>query len=236
MTALRSALYNLFFFAATFAYGLGGIGVRLFARQHALALATAWVRALLWGARAICGIQVVVTGRENLPDGPALIASQHQSAFDTLVWLTIVPRPSYVFKAELARIPLFGPMLVPSGQIPLDRGAGFATIKALLRAAEAAVRDRRQIIIFPEGTRVEPGAVVALRPGVAALSARTGLPVIPVATDSGHRWGRRAFTKRPGTIHVVIAPPIPPGLSQPALITAIRDAWQASAPPGDACG
>lgn len=236
MTALRSGLYNLFFFGATLIYGIGGIGVRLFARERALGFAAAWVRALLWGARVICGIRIVVTGRENLPAGAALIASQHQSAFDTLVWLTIVPRPSYVFKAELARIPLFGPMLVPAGQIPLDRGGGFATIKSLLRSAEKAVREGRQIVIFPEGTRVEPGAVVALRPGVAALSARTGLAVIPVATDSGRRWGRRAFTKRAGVIHVSIGRPIPVGLPQAELITAIREGWLACAPPVEACG
>lgn len=236
MTALRSALYNLYFLLATVAYGIVGVGVRVFAPHRALSLATAWVRALLAGARVICGIRIVVTGRENLPDGPALIASQHQSAIDTLVWLTIVPRPSYVFKAELARIPLFGPMLRPAGQIALDRGAGFATIKSLLRAADAAVAEGRQIVIFPEGTRVEPGVVVELRPGVAALSARTGLPVIPVATDSGQRWGRRAFTKRAGAIHVMIGRPIPPGLPQAALIAAIREGWAVAGSSAGGCG
>lgn len=236
MTAFRSALYNLYFVVVTIGYGIVGIGVRVFARKRALAFATAWVRALLGGARVICGIKIVVTGRENLPDGAALIASQHQSAFDTLVWLTIVPRPSYVFKAELARIPLFGPMLRPAGQIALDRGAGFATIKSLLRSADQAVLDRRQIIIFPEGTRVEPGEVVELRAGVSALSSRTRLPVIPVATDSGRRWGRRAFTKRAGPIHIMIGQPIPAGLSQPELIAAIRKSWSGAELPVEACG
>ena len=236
MTILRSAVFNTWFVAATLGYGLAGLLVRLFAPHRALWLATAWVRALLGGARAICGIRTVVVGRENLPDGPALIASQHQSAFDTLVWLTIVPRVSYVFKAELARIPLFGPMLRPSGQIPLDRGATFAAIKGLLRSAERAVAERRQIVIFPEGTRTEPGALVPLRPGVSALASRTGLPVIPVATDSGRRWGRRAFRKRAGPIHIVIGQPIPPGLSQAALLAAIQQAWADAAASMPACG
>ena len=236
MTWLRSAIFNAWFVAATIGYGLAGIAIRLTAPHRALWFATAWVRALLGGARLICGIRTVVIGRENLPDGPALIASQHQSAFDTLVWLTIVPRVSYVFKAELARIPLFGPMLRPSGQIPLDRGATFAAIKGLLRAAEQAVAERRQIVIFPEGTRTEPGRVVPLRPGVAALAARTGLPVIPVATDSGQRWGRRAFRKRAGPIHIVIGAPIPPGIGQAALLAAIHVAWAEGAERMKQCG
>ena len=236
MIVLRSALYNAWFVLATLLYGLVGVGVRLFAPHRALALAGAWVRALLGGARLLCGIRAVVLGRENLPDGPALIASQHQSAFDTLVWVTIVPRPAYVFKAVLARIPLFGPMLRPSGQIPLDRGATMAAVRSLLRSAQDAVAAGRQIIIFPEGTRVAPGAEVPLRPGVAALASRTGLPVIPVATDSGRRWGRRAFFKQPGPIHIVVGTPLPPGLRQDALLTALRHAWADASERFDACG
>ena len=236
MTLVRSAIYNLYFVLATIAYGIPGLFVRAFAPHLALALATAWVRALLGGARVICGIRIKVIGRENLPEGAALIASQHQSAFDTLVWLLIVPRVSYVFKAELAKIPLFGPMLRPAGQIPLDRGANFAAIKGLLRGAERAVGERRQIVIFPEGTRVSPGEIVPLRPGISALASRTGLPVIPVATDSGRRWGRRAFRKEAGVIHLVIGAPIPPGLNQAALMEALRTAWQAGEERMPGCG
>lgn len=236
MIWFRSALYMVWFVGATVALGVVGIGVRLFAPDRALWLATLWTRSLLAGARVICGIRIVVIGRENLPEGAALIASQHQSAFDTLVWLQIVPKVSYVYKAELARIPLMGPMLAPAGQIPLDRGASFAAIKGLLRGAERAVAQGRQIVIFPEGTRVDPGAVVALRPGVAALAARTGLPVIPVSTDSGRRWGRRAFLKRPGVIHVVIGPPIPHNHGQADLLVALRQAWTAGAARIPACG
>ena len=90
--------------------------------------------------------------------------------------------------------------------------------------------DGRQIVIFPEGTRVAPGEQVALQPGVAALAARTRLPVIPVVTDSGLRWRRRAFAKRPGPIHIVICPPIPPGLRGDALLAEIQSRWQAAWP------
>lgn len=235
MIWLRSLLFNIWFFAATLLMGLIGVPVRWFARRHALWVAQSWAGLVLWGAAALCGIRVTVVGREHLPTGgPALIASQHQSAFDTMIWLRLVPRTAYVFKAELARIPLFGSLLVPAGQIPVDRGASFSAVRSLLRGADRAKADGRQIVIFPEGTRVAPGIEAELRPGIAALAARTGLPVIPVATDSGLYWGRRAFRKMPGSIRIVVGPPIPPGLSQAALIVAIQERWREANATGDA--
>lgn len=236
MTVLRSIAYNLWFVLATIGFGLAGIAVRLLAPDRALGFARYWVRALLGGARVICGIHPVVSGLENLPDGPALIASQHQSAYDTLVWVTLVPRPAYVFKKELTRIPLFGPMLRPAGQIPLDRSGSVAAVRALLKEADRAASAGRQIIIFPEGTRVAPGEEAPLRAGVAALAARTRLPVIPVATDSGLRWGRRAFFKRPGPIHIAIGRPLPPGLRSDALLAALREGWRDAAHQFATCG
>ena len=227
MIWLRSLLFNIWFFAATMAMGLLGVPVRWFVPRHALWVARSWAALVLGGAKVLCGIRIAVIGREHLPtEGAALIASQHQSAFDTLIWLRLVPRASYVFKAELGRVPLFGSLLVPAGQIPLDRGASFGAVRSLLRGADRAVADGRQIVIFPEGTRVAPGIEAELRPGIAALAARTKLPVVPVATDSGQRWGRRAFRKTPGVIRIVIGPPIPPGLSQAALIVAIQERWR----------
>jgi 1-acyl-sn-glycerol-3-phosphate acyltransferase len=153
-----------------------------------------------------------------------LIASNHQSAFDTMVWLLLVPRASYVIKRELLRVPLFGALCRLSGMIVVDRTAGADAIRALLRAADKAVAEGRQIIIFPEGTRVAPGVQVPLQPGIAALAARTRLPVIPVATDSGHCWGRRAFRKLPGVIHVAIGAPIPADLGREELMRRLEQA------------
>ena len=227
MIWLRSLLFNIWFFAVTLVMGLLGAPVRWFASRHALWVAQSWAGLVLDGAAALCGIRVVVLGREHLPtQGAALIASQHQSAFDTLIWLRLVPQAAYVFKAELARVPLFGPLLVPAGQIPVDRGASFSAVRSLLRGADRAKVDGRQIVIFPEGTRVAPGVEAELRPGIAALAARTKLPVIPVATDSGLLWGRRSFRKQPGVIHLVIGPPIPAELSQAVLLATLRERWR----------
>ena len=140
-----------------------------------------------------------------------LIASRHQSAFDTIVWLLLVPRCCYVLKRELLRIPLFGPLMPLAGMIAVDRSAGAGALRGLLRDGDRAKQEERQIVIFPEGTRAEPGRLLPLQPGVAALASRTGLPVIPVVTDSGHCWGRRSFRKRAGTIHIRILAALPAG-------------------------
>ena len=223
MMILRSALFNVVFFSVTFAMTLLAAAARLFAPDKVLNVAMLWGRILVPAARLICGIKVSVTGLENIPPGAALIASRHQSAFDTFIWLTLVPRCCYVFKDDLLRIPLFGPLISAAGMIAVDRDGGAATIRSMLRQADHAVRTQRQIVIFPEGTRGEPGSPLALQPGIAALAARTGLPVVPVATDSGRCWGRRAFRKRPGTIRIQIGVPIPADTERSALMKALKD-------------
>jgi len=224
---LPSFIFNIWFFGLTTIMGLAAVPVRLFARHLSYAYARTWIRLVLWGARVLCGIRIQVSGAEYLPlDGAAIIASEHQSAFDTLVWLTLVPRASYVMKRELTRVPLFGPMLIPAGMIPVDRGGGAQALRALLQAASAARAAGRQIVIFPQGTRVAPGADVKLQPGIAAVARHLALPVIPVATDSGLCWGRRAFMKRAGTIHIALGPPVPAGTGRDALLDTIQAHWR----------
>jgi 1-acyl-sn-glycerol-3-phosphate acyltransferase len=222
MILLRSALFNIVFFAVTLVITLWATALRFVAPDRVLYAAVIWARCLVASVRIICGIRLDVRGLEHIPHGAALIASRHQSAFDTFVWLTLLPRCCYVFKQELGRIPLFGPLVGAAGMIAVDRGAGGAAIRALLREADRAVRERRQIVIFPEGTRGEPGGPVVLQAGIAAVASRTGLPVIPVSTDSGLYWGRRAFRKRPGTIRIVIGQPIQPQTERKALMRALE--------------
>ena len=227
MTLLRSTVFNLYFFLLTFVVTLVlATPARLFAPHRVLDVARLWARLLLSGVRLICGIRLSVAGLEFLGTGPALIASSHQSAFDTFVWLTLAPRCCYVLKQELVRIPLFGPLLPLAGMIAVDRRGGASAMRHLLREGDRAVRERRQIVIFPEGTRASPGASLPLQPGVAALAVRTRLPVVPVVTDSGHCWGRRAFQKRPGTIHIRLLKPLPPAAGRDTFMHSLEQALQ----------
>ncbi len=222
MIMLRSALFNVAFFAITFVMTVAATAVRLVAPRYVLPVALAWARCLIVAMRIICGIRLQVSGLENIPQGAVLIASRHQSAFDTFVWFTLLPRCCYVLKDDLLRIPLFGSLITALRMIPVDRGAGGAAIRSLLRQADHAVQEQRQIVIFPEGTRSEPGKPGELQPGVAALATRTGLPVIPVSTDSGLHWGRRAFRKQPGTIRILIGKPIPAEIGRKAIMAALE--------------
>ena len=222
MIVLRSVLFYVVFFAGTFVLTLAGTVVRLVAPRRLLPVAVAWARLGLWAARVICGIRLEVSGLEHVPSGPALIASRHQSAFDTLVWFTLLPRCCYVLKHELLRIPLMGQLMTAVGMIAVDRDGGARTIRALVKQGERAVLAGQQIVIFPEGTRADPGALLPLQPGVAALAGRTGLPVIPVITDSGLLWGPRAFHKHPGIIHIVIRPALQAGQGRDAIMLQLR--------------
>ncbi len=231
MIVIRSFLFYIVFFGGTAILSLIGGVMRLVVPTKLLPIAVAWSSLGIWSARVICGIRLDVSGQENLPPGPALIASRHQSAFDTLVWFTLLPRCCYVLKKELLRIPLMGPLMKATDMIAVDREGGARTIRELVRQGQRVIQDGRQIVIFPEGTRAPPGALLPLQPGVAALATRTKMPVIPVITDSGLRWGRRAFHKYPGTIHVKILPALPVGLPRDELMERLKHALEQTIDP-----
>ena len=222
MIIVRSAFFNVAFFLVSFVLTVAATVVRFTAPRFVFDMAVLWARTLVASVRVICGIRLEVTGFDNIPPGGVLIASRHQSAFDTFVWLTLLPRCCYVLKDDLLRIPLFGSLITSMGMIPVDRGGGGGSIRALLRHGDRAAGEQRQIVIFPEGTRGDPGTPGELQPGIAALALRTGLPVIPVSTDSGRYWGRRAFRKQPGTIRIVIGQPIPAQTDRKALMQALE--------------
>ncbi|WP_149540528.1 lysophospholipid acyltransferase family protein [Siccirubricoccus phaeus] len=224
MTWLRSVLFNLMFYVLTAGSTLLALPLLLAPRAWLLPPMRWWAATILWLLRLLCGIHVRVTGLEHLPRGAALLAAKHQSAFDTVIWLRLLPDAAYVLKRELLWIPFYGWLARKVGMIAVDRAAGGAAMRSLLKAGRAAAATGRQIVIFPEGTRVAPGVRMPYQPGVAALAAATGLPVLPVATDSGLCWGRRSFLKHPGTITVAILPPLPTGLRRDALLAALETA------------
>jgi 1-acyl-sn-glycerol-3-phosphate acyltransferase len=221
-----SLLFNIAFYAVTTAWSVFGYTCLMTSHPDRLILfGRSWARVVIRMLRLICGIHVRITGLEHIPqDGPALIASVHQSAFDTAIWM-LLPRPCYVLKKELLKVPLFGALMRPSGMIVVDRRAGARAIRELMRDGRQARDDGRQVVIFPEGTRAPPGAPHVIQPGVAALATAMGVPVIPVATNSGEHWGRKSFLKLPGVIRIAIGPPLPANLPRAELTHAIGKAW-----------
>ncbi|GAB0113083.1 lysophospholipid acyltransferase family protein [Acidisoma sp. C75] len=221
-----SLLFNICFIALTAYYSLRAFIWLHTGRADRLALfGRLWAGAVVRCLRRVVGIRVRIEGVEHLPlDAPFLIASTHQSAFDTVIWM-LLPRPSYVLKKELLKIPLFGACLEPGGMIPVDRKAGARAIRDLIRRGEAARAAGRQVVIFPQGTRAAPGEARIIQPGVAALAGAMAVPVFPVVTNSGAHWGRNAFRKFPGTIRIRIGRALPSGLPRAAFVQALDAAW-----------
>jgi len=222
MNALRSLLFNAYFFTWTTLCALFGVPILLMGYRSNNAYGRWWSGTVLWGLRLLCGVRGRVEGLEHLPPGPSIVAMKHQSTWETLFAPQVLDAPAFVVKRELVRIPFFGWYLLRSRMLPVDRKAGAAALRQMVEAARARLAEARPIVIYPEGTRREPGAPPQYHPGVAALYAALGLPVVPVAVNSGHFWGRNAFTKRPGTAVMRFLPPIPPGLDRRAFLAELE--------------
>jgi 1-acyl-sn-glycerol-3-phosphate acyltransferase len=225
---LRSVLFNLVFYAWTALLGIAALPLLLAPRAAVMRFGRWWSGTVLALARAIAGIDYEIRGAEHLPRQPAIIAMKHQSAWDTLAVPVLLGDVAIVLKRELLWIPCYGWYVRKAGMIPVDRGAGATALKAMIRRARAVVAEGRPIVIFPEGTRTAVGTKRAYHPGVAALYTQLGLPVVPIAVNSGLFWPRRSFLKRPGRIVVEALPPLRPGLERKAFLTELQSRIEAA--------
>ena len=223
MILVRSILFNILFYAFTLLVGVFGLPSFLFGRKAVQKVSRFWSGTLVAMARVVAGIDVELRGTENLPKGGAIVAAKHQSAWETLYFTELLDRPAAVMKQELVKVPIVGPYMRAMEMIPVDRKAGARALRQMVEDARAAASTGRAILIFPQGTRVAPGAKAPYHPGTAALYVGLGVPVIPVALNSGMYWSRNAFWKRPGKIVVEFLPPIPPGLDRKAFMARLEE-------------
>ncbi|MBT3307658.1 MAG: 1-acyl-sn-glycerol-3-phosphate acyltransferase [Alphaproteobacteria bacterium] len=212
MTVLRSLGFNLVFFSYHLLLVFILTLLLVFPRRWSQAATKAWTRGAVVVLKTMIGLDFEVKGAP--PEGPCIIVSKHQSAWDTFVFYLLLDDPNYVLKKELTRLPIWGWCALKCGAISVDRSGGGAALKQLVRDVETRMIDGRQVIIFPEGTRTAPGERRDYQPGVAAVYARTQSPVVPVALNSGLFWGRRSFRKKSGTITVQFLEPMPQGLKR----------------------
>lgn len=214
MALVRSLLYAAIFYPVTALWVTVGVPASLLGRGPTLAVVLSWVDFHHWLARHLLGIRVRVEG--DIPPGCYLIAVKHESMFETLEMVRLSHLPVIVLKKELSDIPLFGWLTRRYGVIAVERSAGAAALRALVQEGRKATRDGRSVIIYPEGTRVRPGQRPPLKSGFAALYRALGLPVVPVAVDSGRLWGR-GLVHHPGTVTFKVGPTIPAGLERKAV-------------------
>jgi len=188
----------------------------LFSRQAALRACHTYCAWVIFTARLLCGIRSEVRGTP--PTGEAVIAAKHQSFFDIILIFHAVPRARFIMKRELMYVPFLGQYALRIGCIPVDRGKrGAAIIKMKADVAKGAGFPG-QLIIYPQGTRVAPGAKLPYKIGTGLIYEQLGQPCVPVATNVGVLWPKRSLLRTPGTAVVEFMPEIPPGQPVPAFM------------------
>ena len=230
MPLLRSVLHLAWMLITVIPWGLAlvllSVGVR---RTPLWWFAVGWFRVVIWGTRVILGIQVQVSGLENLPDGalsPAILLSKHQSTLETLLLPTLMPHPlAFVFKRELLRIPFFGWSMARLDMIHIDRASRAQALKQVVTQGKALLAQGTWIIMFPEGTRIARGGKGTYQTAGTRLAVESGAPVIPIAVASARCWPRRGFIKRAGVVQVSIGQPIPSAGREPKALMREVEAW-----------
>ena len=224
MAFLRSFIFALIFYPATILICLFGLIVAPFGQAPLREVVHAWARFHYWLVQKVIGIRFEWDG--DLPEGPYLVAVKHESMVEAVDTLRFAHTPVVVMKRELTTMPLWGWVARKYGVIGVDRKAGAAALRTMMKEAKAAAKAERPVIIFPEGTRIAHGEKPPLRPGFAGLYKILGLPVIPVAQDSGTVWPK-GFVKQAGTIRWKIGEVIPPGLPRKEVEARVHEAINA---------
>lgn len=215
MNVFRSVVFLIAFYGVSAFLAIGLSPLLLGPRKPLMAVMTFWGKVVTWLLRVICGVKVEVRGREHLPPGAALIATKHQRMFDIFGAFAFLPDACFVLKKELVSIPFFGWWALRSHMIVVDREGHSTALRKLVTDSKDRMLEDRQLVIFPEGTRKEPGDAGDYKPGIAALYRELELPVTPLALNTGRHWNvAMGFVMAPGTIVFEFQPQIPSGLKR----------------------
>ena len=212
MTTIRSVSFLVLSLGVMVILGIAMLPTLLVARRVASRVPVWFAGVEICLLEVVAGLRLEVRGRNNLPDGPALIAVKHQSALETYALVRLFPDACFVIKRELVRVPVAGWFISAMDCLTIDRNAGVASLRRILDHAARVAGDGRCLVIFPEGTRTAPGERVAYQRGIAGLYAALGVPVVPVALNCGVFWPRRRIRKRPGCAIMAFLEAIPPAL------------------------
>jgi 1-acyl-sn-glycerol-3-phosphate acyltransferase len=211
---LRSIAFNVLFYLNTLIYLVIALPTFFMPYRAIVEVAKSWGRVNLVLLRVVAGIDVEVRGREKIPKGAIIVAAKHQSAWETFALLPLFENPTFIMKRELQWIPIFGWLTIKGRMVSINRAAGSQALVQMAERARIELSAGRQLIIFPEGTRRPVGAEPRYRHGVAYLYEAEGVPVVPIALNSGLFWPRRSIRRLPGKVLVEILDPIPPGINK----------------------
>ena len=211
MAALRSILYFLLFYPGTVFYCIAALVAARFGSGPIRRVIRNWAWFHHQLVTRLLGIRFEMEG--EIPDGPVLVAVKHQAMVETIEVLRLVDTPVVVMKQQYVKTPLLGPTMKSFGVIGVDREAGASALREMMQRGKQAIAEGRPVVIFPEGTRVPVGETPELRPGFAGLYRALGLPVVPLAHDSGKVWPK-GLVKRSGVIRLKVGETIPAGLKR----------------------
>ncbi len=225
MATARSLLFYLGLAPLTVLFSLVGILILPLPRPWRYQVIIRWSMLTIAWLGIACGLRWRVSGKENIPAQPGVILSKHQSAWETIALQLIFPRQSQVLKKELLHVPFFGWGLASLNPIAIDRKAGTKALRTVLEKGADRLRDGWWVLLFPEGTRIPPGQKGRYTQTGAALALAAGSVVVPVAHNAGVFWARNALTKHPGTIDVVVGPPITTEGKSAKAVTLEAETW-----------
>ena len=223
MLTVRSLLYVALFYIWSVFWVLLISPLMLAPRRWIIRSWRIWSLVLMWLLRVVCDIRVELRGAQHIPKGAALIAPKHQCMLDVFAQFAWLPDSCFVTKKELMWIPFFGWYAAKGRMIVIDRAGHAKTLRKMIVDARERFAQGRQLVIFPEGTRGEPGVPGDYKPGIAALYRELDVPVHPVATNAGVHWPAHGFKRRPGTIVFEYLEPIPPGLKRADFMRVLEE-------------
>ena len=220
MLYLRSLIFNICAFFITLFMSIIFLPFLVLPMRHMMWIPKIWVSLIFFLLKHITHLTFEVRG--VVPKTPGLIASKHQSTFETFVFHKILKNPVYFLKKELLNIPVIGWYFRKGGMIPLNRNNRKLPFKKLCLTALRTINSGTSIILFPEGTRTAPGEKIPYKTGISLFYQALNTNVTPVALNSGVFWGRRSFLKKPGCVIIEFLPPISPGLDSKAFLTLLE--------------
>lgn len=212
---IRSLIFYVFFIGITALLAIPmGLYSLVAPKFSGYPIVWLWYRSNLFFLRLFVGIKSKIEGEENLPDGPFIIGSKHQSDWDIFALLPATGRrPSFIAKKQLLDIPFFGWAALNFHTISVNRKKGREALPQMIKQAKVAVKHNCRIVIYPEGTRKAPLADPNYKWGIVKLYTELNIPVVPVALTSGLYWPRNSHVLWPGTARARYLKPIQPGLS-----------------------
>ena len=210
MQYVRSLVYFVLFIATTAVFGV----IVLCSAVLPLTIHQRYVIPRTWGlfltrlAGVVCGLTYTVEGQENLPKEPFVSLWKHSSTWDTFAQMFVVPPASWLLKREVVWIPIVGWAVATYKPIAINRSAGHSAVNQVVLQGKERLKAGMGVIVYPEGTRVAPGQTRKYGISGALLATEAGVPVVPIAHNSGYFWRRHSMLKKAGNIRVVIGPPI----------------------------